>query len=281
MDKTEKVGSGVDKTVFWVVELIKNFSCEGIMIKGFSHKTIEALGYYVYVYSDPDTRRPFYVGKGKGNRVFNHMDDQSENEKVRKINDIKARGKEPNIEILAHGLDEETAFKVEAAAIDLIGIENLTNRQRGHESSVYGKIEVSTLDARYSHEELNPNDVTDNIMFIRINKLYRNDMTPLELYEATRGYWKVNIEQARKVDYVLSVYDGMVLEAYAPAEWLPAKATFMERKDSRDAEGVADRYEFVGRIADVPVRKKYVDKSVSLFFPPGNANPIKYVWGKK
>lgn len=100
----------------------------GIMIKEFSHKTIEALGYYVYVYSDPDTRRPFYVGKGKGNRVFNHMDDQSENEKVRKINDIKARGKEPNIEILAHGLDEETAFKVEAAAIDLIGIENLTNR---------------------------------------------------------------------------------------------------------------------------------------------------------
>lgn len=251
------------------------------MIKGFSHKTIEALGYYVYVYSDPDTRRPFYVGKGKGNRVFNHMDDQSENEKVRKINDIKARGKEPNIEILAHGLDEETAFKVEAAAIDLIGIENLTNRQRGHESSVYGKIEVSTLDARYSHEELDPNDVTDNIMFIRINKLYRNDMTSLELYEATRGYWKVNIEQARKVDYVLSVYDGMVLEAYAPAEWLPAKATFMERKDSRDAEGVADRYEFVGRIADVPVRKKYVDKSASLFFPPGNANPIKYVWGKK
>jgi len=251
------------------------------MIKEFSHKTIEALGYYVYVYSDPDTRRPFYVGKGKGNRVFNHMDDQSENEKVRKINDIKARGKEPNIEILAHGLDEETAFKVEAAAIDLIGIENLTNRQRGHESSVYGKIEVSTLDARYSHEELDPNDVTDNIMFIRINKLYRNDMTPLELYEATRGYWKVNIEQARKVDYVLSVYDGMVLEAYAPAEWLPAKATFMERKDSRDAEGVADRYEFVGRIADVPVRKKYVDKLASSFFSPGNANPIKYVWGKK
>ena len=88
------------------------------MIKGFSHKTIEALGYYVYVYSDPDTRRPFYVGKGKGNRVFNHMDDQSENEKVRKINDIKARGKEPVIEILAHGLDEETAFKVSDCSVN-------------------------------------------------------------------------------------------------------------------------------------------------------------------
>ena len=90
------------------------------MIKEFSHKTIEALGYYVYVYSDPDTRRPFYVGKGKGNRVFNHMDDQSENEKVRKINDIKARGKEPNIEILAHGLDEKTAFNLDSRESTLV-----------------------------------------------------------------------------------------------------------------------------------------------------------------
>jgi hypothetical protein len=251
------------------------------MIKGFSHKTIEALGHYVYVYSDPDTRRPFYVGKGKGNRVFNHMDDQSENEKVRKINDIKARGKEPVIEILAHGLDEETAFKVEAAAIDLIGIDNLTNRQRGHESSVYGKIEVSTLDARYSHEELNPDNVTDNIMFIRINKLYRNDMTDMELYDATRGYWKVNIDQAKKVDYVLSVYDGMVLEVYDVVDWYPALSTFMGRSNSGTPETVGDRYEFVGRIADDAVRKKYVEKSVTAFFPPGNANPIKYVWGKK
>lgn len=251
------------------------------MLKGFSHKTIEALGFYVYVYSDPDTHQPFYVGKGKGNRVFNHMADQSESDKVRKINDIKARGKEPIIEILAHGLDEETAFKVEAAAIDLIGIDKLTNRQRGHESSVYGKIEVSTLDARYSHEELNADDVTDNIMFIRINKLYRNNMTPLELYEATRGYWKVNIDQARKVDYVLSVYDGMVLEVYEIAEWLSAKSTFMERVDTRDGEALTDRYEFVGRIADDGVRKKYAEKSVTAFFPPGNANPIKYIWGKE
>lgn len=49
------------------------------MIKSFSSKTKEALKYYVYVYSDPDTKEPFYVGKGKGNRAFQHLDDQSEN----------------------------------------------------------------------------------------------------------------------------------------------------------------------------------------------------------
>ena len=83
------------------------------------------------------------------------------------------------------------------------------------------------------------------------------------------------------MDYVLSVYDGMVLEVYEVAEWMPAKSTFMEREDSRDGQELPDRYEFVGRIADDAVRKRYADKSVSSSFTPGNANPIKYVWGRE
>mgnify|MGYP000257170628 FL=1 len=94
------------------------------MITSFSPKTIEALGYYVYVYSDPDTHQPFYVGKGKGNRVFDHLSYDNDSEKVEYIQNLLKAGKSPVIEILVHGVDEETAFKVEAAAIDLIGIEN-------------------------------------------------------------------------------------------------------------------------------------------------------------
>lgn len=55
----------------------------------------------------------------------------------------------------------------------------------------------------------------------------------------------------------------------------------MEREEGRTDEQLADRYEFIGTIAKDDVRRKYVDKSVSSFFPAGNANPIKYVWGKK
>ena len=250
------------------------------MIRKFSPKTKESLGYYVYVYSDPDTRKPFYVGKGKDNRVFSHLDDKKENDKVHKINEIRSRGKEPIIEILAHGLDNETALKVEAAAIDLIGIKNLTNNQRGHESSTYGKIEVSTLDARYSFEKLNPNDIIHNILFIRINQRYRNDMSPLELYESTRGFWRLNVENAKKVEYALSVYDGMVLEVYEIIEWFPALSTYMERS-VKNPEDLKERYEFVGRIAADDIRKRYIDKSVKDFFATGESNPIKYFWGKK
>lgn len=50
--------------------------------KEFSHKAIDNLGYYVYIYSDPDTKVPFYIGKGKGNRCFNHLFLDNDSEKV-------------------------------------------------------------------------------------------------------------------------------------------------------------------------------------------------------
>lgn len=246
------------------------------MLTSFSQKTIEELGYYVYVYSDPDTKKPFYVGKGKGNRAFAHLSDDSESKKVEYIQNLLKAGKEPIIEILVHGVDEETALKVEAAAIDLIGIDNLTNRQRGHHSSVYGKIEASLLESRYNSEELTVEDFNDNVMLIKINKLYRNDMNAYELYEATRAYWRVSLEQAKKVKYALAVYYGMVLEVYEITEWLPAFSTMMYQKVDNPEE-LKNRYEFIGRLAPENVRKKYKDKSVSNIYSKGEQYPIRYI----
>lgn len=39
-------------------------------------------------------------------------------------------------------------------------------------------------------------------MIIKINQLYREGMSSEELYEITRGYWKINVEHARKAAYV-------------------------------------------------------------------------------
>lgn len=247
------------------------------MITSFSPKTIESLQHYVYVYSDPDTHKPFYVGKGKGNRVFDHLTYENDSQKAAYIQQLHKNGKEPLIEILVHGVDEETAFKVEAAAIDLIGIENLTNQQRGHHSSTYGKIEVSLLESRYNCKELTMDDITDNIILIKVTQKYQNNMTSHELYEITRAYWKVSIEQAQKAKYALAIYDGMVLEVYEIAQWFPALSTIMAQREEnpKDVEG---RSEFVGKIAAEEIRRKYKDKSVSTLFARGAQNPIRYIF---
>ena len=41
----------------------------------FDEKTIAELKYYVYLLVNPITKSPFYVGKGEGNRVFDHLID--------------------------------------------------------------------------------------------------------------------------------------------------------------------------------------------------------------
>jgi hypothetical protein len=88
----------------------------------------EHLGYYVYLYVDPRSGRPFYVGKGRGSRVLAHLSDVGDSGKVRLIREIRASGHEPELEILAHGLpDEGIALKIEAAVMQALGVDDLTN----------------------------------------------------------------------------------------------------------------------------------------------------------
>ena len=148
--------------------------------KEFVPKAIEELQYYVYIYSDPDTKKPFYIGKGKGNRCFNNLFQEGESEKNKKLQELKENGKQPLIEILVHGVDEKTAFKVEAAAIDLIGIENLTNVQKGHHSNMYGRIDVDELNARFNQRVIKKEDIKENVLLIRINQLYHYGISEVE-----------------------------------------------------------------------------------------------------
>lgn len=83
----------------------------------FSAKVTEQLKFYVYLYIDPRTEKVFYIGKGRGNRVFSHLRTQDDSEKTRIISELRDLKLQPRIELLKYGLTEQEAFLVEATAM--------------------------------------------------------------------------------------------------------------------------------------------------------------------
>jgi hypothetical protein len=143
------------------------------------------LGYYVYVYVNPLNGQIFYVGKGKGQRVLSHLGDRAERRKLAIIGQIRAAGKQPGIDILAHGLrSADTALQIEAAVIDALGLPLLTNQVHGWRSSRYGRTPLAELIALYRRR---PVRIQEPSILIRITEPYRPLMPPESFPPANRA----------------------------------------------------------------------------------------------
>ena len=234
----------------------------------------ERLGHYVYLYVDPRTDRPFYVGKGRGERILAHFDDARDSEKTRTIAELRAAGLEPRLEVLAHRLkDEETAFRIEAVAIDLLGLDELTNEVRGWRSLEMGRMTLDELKGYYAAK---PVTVVHPALLIRINKLFRRNMTDTELYEVTRGIWKLG-KRREGARYALAVFEGVVREVYEIESWHPALTyPYTTRRDAA-RWGTRGRWEFVGKVAVDEIRETYRLGSVRNYFKQGYQSPTMYV----
>lgn len=229
------------------------------------------LGHYVYLYVDPRDGRPFYVGKGVGERVLAHLSERAESEKCRRIDELRALSMEPRIEILAHGLrDEETALRIEAAVIDLLGLKALTNEVRGWRSLQLGRLPLSELAIYYAAKRV---EVEVPALLIRINQLHRHDMSAIELYEATRGVWKVG-PRRQHARYAFAVFEGVVREVYVIDAWHGAATTEYRTRDATKLN-THQRFEFVGRVAE-DIRSTYVGGSVAHCFKQGRRSPVVY-----
>jgi uncharacterized protein len=243
-----------------------------VLIPRIAPAVARRLGYYVYLYVNPMDDSVFYVGKGKNGRALAHLRADEKKAIARVIRKLRASGAQPRIEILAHGLGTpNAALKLEAAAIDLLGLGNLANAVRGH-GTQYGRMALQEVVAHYTRRRAN---IREPAILIRINKLYRYGMTQADLYDATRSAWHVG-ERRGDAKYAFSVFEGVVREVYRITHWLPAGSTFNSRFDGR-GHPEPNRREFVGTIAEDDVRRRYINRYVGHLFSQGAQNPIAYV----
>jgi hypothetical protein len=237
-------------------------------MKEFTNEVIDEIKYYVYRLIDPRNGNTFYVGKGKGNRIFQHMtgalkfegDEDKISEKIDTIRNIQKSGLDIIHVIHRHGLDEENAKEVEAALIDIYP--GLTNIAGGYGSSERGPMNAFEIQKAYGAELID--EITEKCIIIKINQGSINRFSKDEIYQATRASWKLKKSKAEKADYVLAVLNGIVKDVFTDMIW----------NDNKER----NRLYFDGKCAPENIRKKYIGKRVPAEYRKfGSANPIQYV----
>ena len=240
----------------------------------FSPEVIKQLQYYVYRLIDPRNGQTFYVGKGKGNRIFAHVNDalknydgekyEVENEddaslKIKQIREIRNAGLEVIHVIQRYGMKENEALEVEAALIDCFP--GLTNIQSGI-SSDRGVNNAEVLQRILSLEEFDDVDEIDYCL-IKINNT-ENITERGSVYEAVRKHWKVNLNRIQKIPYVLAVNYGVVIGVFKAEKWFVSKE-------------IPDRCEFYGEEAEENIKKLFINKRIPKhYMKKGMASPVLY-----
>ena len=226
---------------------------------------------YVYRLIDPRNGETFYVGKGRGNRVFSHIyaehnleGDEIDN-KLKRIREIRLAGLEVGHVIHRHGLDDRTAFDVEAALID--AYPGLTNIAGGSGSTDFGAMHAKEIVRRYSAE---PAVFRHRALLINVNR----SVADSSLYEATRYAWKISKAKAKQAEVILATVQGLIVGAFIADEWLEATA-----RNFPGREEMPGRRGFFGHEAPAEIREQYIGKRVpDEYRKQGAANPIKYTW---
>ena len=169
----------------------------------------------------------FYIGKGQGNRCFNHAREERgkkdellhEGEhKLAKIREIREKGLDVEILIIAHKLSEDEAFHMEAVLIPLIGEQN---KKLGHGSEKFWltKPQIQEL----------------------YDKPQKNDY---KMAKATLGEWNVSEKNSRQVEVIIGVKNSLVVSIYKVEKTNSGHASF--DRISKKKKGAHDRSRFRG-----------------------------------
>ncbi len=242
----------------------------------FDALTVEHLKSYVYVLVNPISKKPFYIGKGIGNRVFNHRDALLNGEntqpgtlKDEEISQIFNHKMNIGHIIVRHGLSDDEALFLEASLIDFWNYFNgpLTNIVLGHNSSLVGFKSADEIIRQYNAPRLEK--LYHKVAIININKKYSKiDKSKGTYLDAVKEAWLISAENRKNTEYVLAEFQGIIVGVYVViGEWYSITTTGNKRNQ---------RWGFNGVEASDEISLLYKNKSVIHTKKKGAIFPIRY-----
>jgi hypothetical protein len=233
------------------------------------------LGAYAYLLVDARTGRPFFVGRGRGDRCFRHVEaartapspdtpatgtDDDRFPGLDRIREAESDGRPVRVDILRHGLTGAEADLVVAAVDDALGLGQATRLGAQRVPAVeLGARLAKRAKIKRPHQ----------VVLLRVGA-HGTDSG----YAAVRHGWRigrrwVDPASVRSPRWALVVSGDLVEAAYRIDRWEPAPAT--------PATGTVERWSFVGE-RDPELEERYWGRSVAAYHGTGTPSQVTYVW---